>query len=166
MEIKKAGIAEIGIIKNLAETIWPVCYATIITTEQLHYMLQLVYSENALLAQIEKGHQFIIAWENEKPIGFASYSQKSDAEKTTYRLHKIYVLPNNPTKGIGSLLLSYVCNASKTFGANTLELNVNKHNTAIQFYLKKGFTTTKEEVIDIGGGFVMDDYVMVKDLIS
>jgi diamine N-acetyltransferase len=160
MEIKKAGIAEIGIIKNLAETIWPVCYATIITTEQLHYMLQLVYSENALLAQIEKGHQFIIAWENAKPIGFASYSQKSDTENTTYRLHKIYVLPKNPTKGIGSLLLSYVCNASKTLGATTLELNVNKYNTAIQFYLKKGFTTTREEVIDIGAGFVMDDYVM------
>jgi diamine N-acetyltransferase len=164
MEIQKAGIAEIGIIKTLAETIWPICYATIITTEQLQYMLQLVYSETALLAQIEKGHQFIIAWEDETPIGFASYSPKSATENTTYRLHKIYVLPKNPTKRIGSALLSYVCDASKSLGATTLELNVNKYNTAIQFYNKKGFTVTKEEVIDIGQGYVMDDYVMALSL--
>jgi diamine N-acetyltransferase len=164
MEIKKAGIAEIGIIKNLAEIIWPICYATIISEEQLQYMLKLVYSETALLAQIEKGHQFIIAWEDETPIGFASYSPKSATEKTTYRLHKIYVLPNNPTKRKGSALLSYVCDASKSLGATTLELNVNKYNTAIQFYHKKGFATIKEEVIDIGEGFVMDDYVMALSL--
>jgi diamine N-acetyltransferase len=164
MEIKKAGLADVGIIKKLAETIWPICYGTIITAEQLQYMLQLIYSENALLAQIEKGHKFIIAWENETPIGFASYSQKSATENTTYRLHKIYVLPHHPTKRIGSTLLTYVCDACKSLDANTLELNVNKYNTAIQFYLKKGFTITKEEVIDIGEGFVMDDYVMILTL--
>jgi diamine N-acetyltransferase len=166
MEIKKAGIAEIGIIKNLAETIWPICYADIISAGQLQYMLQLIYSEDALLAQIEKGHQFIIAWGNDTPIGFASYSVKNETENTTYRLHKIYVLPNTPIKGIGSTLLTYVCEASSKQGATMLELNVNKYNNAIEFYTKKGFTILKEEVIDIGEGYVMDDYVMGKSFNS
>jgi ribosomal protein S18 acetylase RimI-like enzyme len=45
-----------------------------------------------------------------------------------------------------------------------LFLNVNKYNSAIQFYHKIGFEIAKEEVIDIGNGFVMDDYVMEKQL--
>ena len=160
MEIKKAGIAEIGIIKNLAEIIWPICYKEIISSEQLQYMLQLIYNEKSLAQQIEKGHQFIIAYDNNTAIGFASYSQKSEREPTVFRLHKIYVLPNLHITGVGTHLLTYVCNASKTLGGTALELNVNKYNTAIDFYKKKNFSIVKEEIIDIGGGYVMDDYVM------
>jgi diamine N-acetyltransferase len=161
MQIKKAGKEHIATIQQLAELIWPEAYGKIISTEQLRYMLDLIYSETALTAQIVKGHQFILAIENNEAIGFASFSQKNDDEPTTFRLHKIYVLPNVPTKGIGSLLLSYVCNESIKQGATLLELNVNKYNPAMQFYLKKGFTVLRDEVIDIGEGYVMDDYVMV-----
>jgi diamine N-acetyltransferase len=164
MEIKKAGKEYIATIQHLAETIWPEAYGKIISPEQLLYMLNLIYSKTSLTAQIEKGHQFVLAIENNEPIGFASFSQKSDEEFSTFRLHKIYVLPNVPTKGIGSFLLSYVCNESIKQGSTLLELNVNKYNSAMQFYLKKGFSVLREEVIDIGEGYVMDDYVMVKKL--
>ena len=39
-------------------------------------------------------------------------------------------------------------------------LNVNKYNKAQFFYQKLGFIITKEEVIDIGNNYIMDDYVM------
>ena len=39
-------------------------------------------------------------------------------------------------------------------------LNVNKYNNAINFYTKLGFVKVKDKVIDIGNGYVMDDYVM------
>jgi diamine N-acetyltransferase len=161
MEIKKAFLQDIATIQQLAETIWPEAYGKIISATQLRYMLNLIYSETALIAQIEKGHQFILAFENNEAIGFASFSPKSELQSTTFRLHKIYVLPHVPTKGIGSFLLSYVCNESIKQGATLLELNVNKYNPAMQFYLKKGFTILRDEVIDIGEGYVMDDYVMV-----
>ncbi len=164
MEIKEASFEDIPAIQKLAETIWPDAYGSIISSEQLHYMLNLIYSEKSLTAQIEKEHQFILAIENNEAIGFASFSQKNDTEFTTFRLHKIYVLSNVPTKGIGSFLLSYVCNESIMQGGTQLELNVNKYNPAMQFYLKKGFTVLRDEVIDIGEGYVMDDYVMVKKL--
>ncbi len=35
-------------------------------------------------------------------------------------------------------------------------LNVNKYNKAIHFYTKLGFTKVKDEVIDIGEGYVME----------
>jgi diamine N-acetyltransferase len=164
MEIKKAIKEDIATIQQLAETIWPEAYGKIISAAQLRYMLDLIYSETALIAQIEKGHQFILAIEKNEAIGFASFSPKNEIEPATFRLHKIYVLPNVPTKGIGSFLLSYVCNESVQQSATLLELNVNKYNPAIQFYLKKGFTVLKDEAIDIGEGYVMDDYVMVLPL--
>jgi ribosomal protein S18 acetylase RimI-like enzyme len=43
-------------------------------------------------------------------------------------------------------------------------LNVNKRNIAIRFYESIGFAITNEEVIDIGNGFVMDDFVMEKTI--
>lgn len=160
MEIKIATAADVEIIQELAEAIWPICYAEIVSPEQLRYMLDLIYRPNALKAQMEKGHRFVIAYELEKPIGFASYSAKSRDEPTIFRLHKIYVLTNLHTKGIGSFLLQYVITQSKNAGGTLLELNVNKYNPAKNFYEKKGFSILKEEVIDIGKSYVMDDYVM------
>jgi ribosomal protein S18 acetylase RimI-like enzyme len=46
----------------------------------------------------------------------------------------------------------------------TMILNVNRFNPAVSFYEKYGFRTVKEEVIDIGNGFVMDDFVMVLEV--
>jgi diamine N-acetyltransferase len=164
MIIKPAYKEDIPVIKKLAETIWPICYKEIISLEQISYMLKLIYETYALEKQIEKGHQFILAYNAEMPIGFASYSPKSLTEPHIFRLHKIYVVPNLSIKGVGSLLLETVCNAAKSAKANVLELNVNKYNTAINFYKKKGFAITAEEVIDIGNGYLMDDYIMQKAL--
>ena len=164
MDIKIAEEKDLPIIKKLAETIWPVCYKDVISPEQITYMLDLIYSMPSLKSQLQKGHQFIIALQNDAPVGFASFSKKSDTEYTTFRLHKLYVLTTLQTKGIGSFLLDVVTAQSKSAGAVLLELNVNKHNPSIKFYNKKGFNIVKEEVIDIGNGYVMDDYVMAKTL--
>ena len=164
MEIKIAAAQDLNSIQTLAETIWPVCYGEIISNDQINYMLHLIYSPQALKTQLQKGHQFIIAMEDNTPIGFASFSKKEDEDPSVFRLHKLYVLTTLHTKGIGGALLNHVCNESKKAGATHLELNVNKHNTAKIFYDKKGFIVLKEEVIDIGNGYVMDDYVMVKKL--
>jgi diamine N-acetyltransferase len=162
MQIKKATANDIVTIQQLAETIWPLAYSEIISEAQLRYMLQLIYNTEALTIQMQSGHQFVFAIEDNIAVGFASYSQKNAGETSIFRLHKIYVLPNVPVKGIGSFLLSHVCEASLNAGATSLELNVNKYNKAKLFYEKKGFTTIKEEVIDIGNGYIMDDYVMEK----
>lgn len=164
MEIKLATAANVKIIQELAEAIWPICYADIISPEQLRYMLDLIYTPNALFAQMEKDHRFVIAYEAKTPIGFASYSAKSSEQQAIFRLHKIYVLTNLHTQGIGSCLLQYIVTQSKNAGAKLLELNVNKYNPAKNFYEKKGFSILKEEVIDIGNGYVMDDYVMALEL--
>ena len=164
MTIKVATAQDLHVIQKLAETIWPISYAGIITNEQISYMLKLIYNPEALKIQHEKGHQFLIAFSIDIPIGFASFSQKSENEFSTFRLHKLYVLTTHHAKGTGSFLLDYVCKQSKNAGGNLLELNVNKSNPATIFYAKKGFKVFKEEILEIENGYVMDDYVMVKAL--
>ena len=46
-----------------------------------------------------------------------------------------------------------------------LYLQVNKNNrSAIDAYLRNGFAVSEAGRFDIGGGFIMDDYIMSKAL--
>ena len=54
----------------------------------------------------------------------------------------------------------------KTLGGVSLQLNVNRNNKAKEFYERQGFAVIKEEDIDIGNGYLMNDYVMEKVLSS
>lgn len=163
-EIKKAGLEDIKKIRELACTIWPVAYDKILSPAQLKYMLDLFYSKEALASQLHSGHHFIIAYDNNHAIGFASYSIKSSNNPEVYRLHKLYVLPGFQKKGTGRNLLNYITGSIKPAGAKILELNVNRYNDAFHFYTKLGFTISREEDIDIGEGYFMIDYVMEKKL--
>ena len=109
---------------------------------------------------LEKKHQFVLLTADDKPAGFASYSVKTEHNNSTYKLHKIYVDPALQGTGAGKRLLDYVLQDIKPFGARNLELNVNRHNTAIGFYRKHGFEVISTEDIPIGDGYFMNDFVM------
>jgi diamine N-acetyltransferase len=158
--VTKAGIESISVIQALAEKTWKAAFSPIISKEQMRYMLDLFYSEEALKKQIGEGHKFVIAKEKANAIGFASYSIKSSEDPLTYRLHKLYIDPAHQGKGIGKLLIGFIINDITTHDAVNLELNVNRHNKALDFYQKIGFKIIKEEDINIGNGFFMNDYVM------
>ena len=56
--------------------------------------------------------------------------------------------------------MDYIISQMKHHRATMLELNVNRLNSAINFYKKLGFEIIQEEDIDIGNGFFMNDYVL------
>jgi ribosomal protein S18 acetylase RimI-like enzyme len=70
------------------------------------------------------------------------------------------VLPSEQGKGLGKLLIDKAIEIAIAQNQKAIFLNVNKYNKARFFYEKLGFTIVKDEVIDIGNGYVMDDYVM------
>lgn len=156
--IQAATIQDIPVIRDLSLRIWPDTYGAILSAEQLDYMLDMMYSEPALRRQMNEGQQFILISENNIPLGFAAYGKMQD--DTTWKLHKIYVLPDTQGKGLGKKLLEYVITAVKKLGAKELILNVNRYNKAQQFYERLGFTVLREEDINIGNGYFMNDYVM------
>ena len=63
-------------------------------------------------------------------------------------------------KGIGKQVIDYIKEKVVLSNNLALFLNVNKFNKAKDFYQKYGFQIIKEEVIDIGNNYIMDDYVM------
>lgn len=164
IEIKPAGISHIDKIQELAMKIWPGTYGSILTEAQMEYMLDLFYSHEVLEKQItDPNHHFIIAFENNQAIGFASCSPHDDDPKI-FHLHKIYVLPEMHGKSIGIKLLDHIISSVKNDGGRSLQLNVNRFNRAFHFYTKHGFTVIREEDNDIGKGHFMNDYVMGKAL--
>lgn len=119
-------------------------------------MLAKMYDLDVLRREMAEGTTYLRLLENEELMAFASYGL-ADAEM---KLHKLYVHPQQQRRGFGRALLDYVERAS---GERTLILTVNKRNhQAIAAYRKHGFTVRDSIVTDIGGGFVMDDYVMAK----
>ena len=121
-EIKKAGLADIEMIRELACTIWPVAYEKLLTPQQLNYMLDLFYSNKALATQIHSGHHFIIAYENNHAIGFASYSIKSSNNPEIYRLHKLYVLPGIQKKRNRQKFIELYNRINKTAGCKNFRI--------------------------------------------
>ena len=161
ISLRKAHEHDIPLIRDLAFRTWPSAYGQILSLEQIDYMLGLMYSETSLAEQMRANIEFIIAYDGPAPVAFAAIGP---LKPDLYKLHKLYVLPSQHGRGTGRFLLNAIIGAVKNKGAQSLQLNVNKHNTAIGFYEKLGFEKIREEVLDIGNGYVMDDYVMEKKL--
>ncbi len=165
IHFRKATIDDIPLIRELTFKVWPQTYAGILSGEQIDYMLDLMYSSDSLQKQMEElHHQFIIGFDAEEPVAFASFSAKPDSDNRIWRVHKIYILPGRQGLGIGRKSLDQIAADLMPLGATTLELNVNRHNPARSFYERIGFVIVGEQDIDIGNGYYMNDYVMKLEL--
>ena len=152
------------IIRNIAQATWPITYGEILTQEQIDYMFDMMYSTDSLLEQATKQNlHFLLANVENLPLGFASYESNYNETMKT-KIHKIYILPDAQGKGIGKKLINYIVDEAKMHQNTSVILNVNKYNKAQHFYTKNGFSIASEEIIAIGKGYVMDDYVMEKPL--
>jgi RsiW-degrading membrane proteinase PrsW (M82 family)/ribosomal protein S18 acetylase RimI-like enzyme len=159
--IRKAEQDDIETIRSLCMEVWPQTYAPILSAEQIDYMLEEMYSPEALQKQMAEGQHFLIVYNAAHPIGFASYSE---IQPQLYKLNKIYILPTQQGRGIGRQVIQYVIEEILQKGATALQLNVNRDNGAKQFYERLDFTVIRSEDIPIGNGFFMNDYIMEKRL--
>ncbi|MCW3086051.1 MAG: GCN5-related N-acetyltransferase [Bacteroidetes bacterium] len=157
---KKAERSDFKIIAALAEKIWRKHYITIITMEQIDYMLDKMYSEQSLLKQVEEGNQFTLVYVDKVPAGYISVST-TDNKK--YFLHKFYVDQQEQAKGVGSKFLKYIEQSLPAL--ETIELTVNRKNyIAINFYFKNGFVIKDVADFDIGNNYFMNDFIMIKKI--
>ena len=161
LKLQRAYEKDIPLIRDLSMKIWPQTYSTILSPQQIDYMLEMIYSERSLHSQMKENHEFIIINDGRDPVGFASFSLVGTG---IYKLHKIYLLPSMQGTGAGKFVIGEIIKAMARKGGNTIRLNVNRNNKAKDFYEKLGFTITQEEDIDIGSGYFMNDYVMEKKI--
>ena len=160
--IRLANADDLTTVEQLAREIWPGTYGDILSSEQLEYMLDLIYNNAALRNQmLNQQHTFLMVEQDGHPVAFAAYST---IEPGISKLHKIYVHQKTQGQGIGKQLIDHIVNQLRPQGIHTLRLNVNRQNKARLFYEKLGFEVVKEEDIDIGKGYFMVDYVMERPI--
>ena len=162
-QVEPALVEHLAEISALAAVIWRAHYPGIISPAQIGYMLARMYNVETMRRELDGGINWFRALVEGALRGFASVGPAEIA--TEFKLHKLYVHPGWQRHGLGSALLNEIESTARARGATTLLLNVNKRNEiAIRAYRKRGFVTRESIIADIGGGFVMDDYVMVKRL--
>jgi GNAT superfamily N-acetyltransferase len=156
---------ELHQIQELAHKIWPHTFKDILSKVQIDYMLNWMYSISKLEQQFDANHEFYVVSENEAIIGFAGIEYNYPT-KESLRIHKIYLLPETQGKGIGKRFISFIEGLGRNKNLVQLHLNVNRFNDAVDFYKRVGFKIVKTEDNEIGSGYLMEDYVMVKVLKS
>jgi len=153
--------SEYKTISDLATTIWKEYYPDIIGSRQVDYMLKKYQSVEAIKDQIEEGALYYLITHQDSTVGYLCYYKKKD----TLFLSKIYILSESRGKGIGKKAMNYLQTIAEHLGYPSISLTVNKNNKAtIRSYEKMGFKQAREIVIDIGNDFVMDDYIMEKEV--
>lgn len=164
MQIIAASTEEIFVIQSLADRIWPSTFSDILTQEQIIYMMDMMYNTGSLEKQMEElGHHYLLAKDNDEYLGYLSYELNYKNSEIT-KIHKIYVLPSCQRRGIGQLFINAISDIAKANNNKKLSLNVNRFNKAVNFYQHIGFEIKGKEDIDIGNGFLMEDYIMNKKL--
>jgi ribosomal protein S18 acetylase RimI-like enzyme len=147
-------------VEAMACRIWPTAYRDIISREQIEFMLSWMYAPETIAREMaeENVRYFWIVAESEK-VGFLAAGPFSEGDQT--HLHKCYVLSEHHGRGFGSCALKILADRLRDLAVRELELRVNRNNlAAIKFYQKGGFDIVAEDKADIGGGYVMDDFIM------
>lgn len=154
-----ANIADIPMLRELAHRIWHACYPGIISAAQIDYMLARFFDETALRQDFAAGVIWEIARLDAQPVGFLACVPDVATERL--KLSKLYLLPEFHGRGLGQQMLARVTAIAQRTHARAIHLTVNKANTkAIRAYERAGYQQTDSQVLDIGGGYVMDDYIM------
>ena len=126
-------------------------------------MLDWMYSLERL--QHDRTSGVVFEWPIVAQIPVGYMATQIDSPAAVLHLHKLYVLPQFQGKGLGGRLLEHSIQAATQAGCRSVRLHVNKGNhRAIACYHRHGFSREASVVNDIGGGYVMDDYVMVRPL--
>jgi ribosomal protein S18 acetylase RimI-like enzyme len=158
--------ADVERLAQLAREIWLAHYPAIIGIAQIEYMLAQRYEPRVVREELGRDG---VWWDKlvagEAMAGFASYFLTGIPGEM--KLDKLYVHPDHQRRGCGGRMILRAQETAARRGCRRMVLAVNKHNrSAIDAYLKHGFRIEEAVAKDIGGGFVMDDYVMVKAVIG
>lgn len=162
MLIKAQNDNDFELIESLAREIWTEHYTPIIGRDQVNYMLEKFQSKNNIIKQIKKDqYSYYLIREDEDIFGYIAIQSKRDE----LFLSKFYVKSSHRGKGHGKHSILFIEGIAQKKGLNKISLTVNKNNlNTISAYEKMGFQKIGSIVQDIGKGYIMNDYIMEKNL--
>lgn len=150
---------EIAVIAGLAREIWYEYYVPLLGSAQVDYMVGKFQSVPAMWEQVRAGYEYFLVVQAGAPIGYACVQVQSDGSMF---ISKLYLLSNRRGAGTGRVVMTFIEDLARKRGVDRLWLTVNKENPAVKAYQRLGFQIAAAIVMDIGAGFVMDDFRMEK----
>jgi ribosomal protein S18 acetylase RimI-like enzyme len=155
--------ADIDTVTELACVIWNEHYTPLIGKQQVDYMLARFQNGPAVREQIAAGYRYYLVAHRGRSVGY--FALVPWPEASSAQLSKIYVSKEQRGRGLGRAIVAFAVRDCLRMGIGKLWLTVNRHNTgSISFYERLGFVKVESIVQEIGQGFVMDDYRMVKEI--
>lgn len=158
MTIREAEKVDAQALALLAKEIWTEYYIDLLGMAQVDYMLAHFQSREAIEQGMADGmHYFWIVQGNE-PAGYFAVKPGQPAGKLF--LSKLYIRQTMRGRGGARRVFAFLTELAREQGLHAVWLTVNKGNASVSKYQKLGLAVTDSVVTDIGGGFVMDDYIM------
>jgi GNAT superfamily N-acetyltransferase len=151
-------------VAALAHEIWYEHYVPLIGRCQVDYMVGKFQSAEAMAAQVASGYEYFLVRRSETDLGYLAVQPQPDEGQLF--LSKLYLLDRYRGRGTGRACMEFIERLARDRGLKLVWLTVNKGNPSVQAYQRLGFSIAAEIVMDIGGGFVMDDYRMEKQVVS
>ena len=149
---------DIAITAALAKEIWTHHYVPLVGAGQVNYMLSKFQNEEAIANQIKDNYLYFLL-RSSSNLGYLSVK----AEDQHLFISKVYVKAEARGRGYGKTLVEKAISVAKEHNLHSLRLTVYKYNLdTIAAYEKMGFIKNREVVADIGNGYVMDDYEMIR----
>jgi len=157
---------DIDAVAVLAHEIWNQHFPPIIGQEQVDYMLDKFQSAPAITRQIrEGGYEYYLVVDEGQSAGY--FVLAPDENGGSIQLSKLYLKHSCRGRGLGQAVPALIEEECVARGVRELWLTVNKDNAGpIAFYQRVGFAIAGSVVTDIGSGFAMDDYQMVKSVVD
>lgn len=166
IELKKVETqAQIDSLCKIAERVWHLTYDTLTPPGQTDYMLEKFQSDRAVKDQMENlNYRYYMMVCDGQDAGFIGFSPRYESREEMF-LSKVYLLPEFRGQGAVDRAFALVEEEARREGLPRIRLTVNKGNThAVEVYEHFGFRTVEKVQTDIGHGYVMDDYIMIKEL--
>lgn len=148
---------------EMAIDIWHECFEGVISDEQIDYMLENFQSFAAIKKQVgSENYEYYNFVLDGTRIGYFAVAAQPD---NTMMLSKLYMYKEYRGNGYAKKAFEFIKDLARQKGCKSIWLTVNRHNYgAMKVYEAFGMKVIREQVTDIGNGFVMDDYVYSIDV--
>lgn len=155
---RAADDSDLAAIAGLADAIWHQHFQTILSPEQIDYMVEKFQSYPALKSQVEEdGYEYYQTLVDGTLAGYIGIHPETDA----LFLSKLYLHKDYRGRHIATQTFHFLIDLCKKRGLKKIWLTCNKHNdSSLAVYHHLGFQVTDTQEADIGNGFIMDDYIM------